>query len=299
MVNGSSAIIQNSTIAYNTASYGGGISRSLTSGTVTVKNSIIALNSASGAGANCHLPINISSYNIIGDTSGCTVTAGSGDQLNVNPQINEILTGSRQTHALLTGSPAINAGTSTDCPIIDQRGVVRDGACDIGAFEYTIPGSAASISMLSGSGQRAAPTLSFLNPLKVGVYDGLGSPINGVSVVFTAPGSGASGTFQDTNTNTTTVNTNTYGVAISPFFTANSVLGAYIISASTAGVGTTVDFNLQNVTWYVSTTGLDSHSCSTPADPCQTIQGAVTKAVSGDRINVAAEPTLQPVEPRW
>ncbi len=35
---------------------------------------------------------------------------------------------------LLPGSPAINAGSS--CPATDQRGFARNGACDIGAFEF-------------------------------------------------------------------------------------------------------------------------------------------------------------------
>lgn len=52
--------------------------------------------------------------------------------------------GPTQTHALLTGSPAIDHGTGVtsatffDCPAVDQRGVARPQAahCDIGAFEY-------------------------------------------------------------------------------------------------------------------------------------------------------------------
>jgi predicted outer membrane repeat protein len=48
------------------------------------------------------------------------------------------------TYALLTGSPAINAGHPFSCPPIDQRGYPRpaDGSltgeprCDIGAFEF-------------------------------------------------------------------------------------------------------------------------------------------------------------------
>ena len=39
------------------------------------------------------------------------------------------------THALLPGSPAIDAGDTAVCPTEDQRGVVRDAACDVGAFE--------------------------------------------------------------------------------------------------------------------------------------------------------------------
>ena len=40
------------------------------------------------------------------------------------------------THALLAGSPAIDAGDTAVCPATDQRGVARDAACDVGAFEF-------------------------------------------------------------------------------------------------------------------------------------------------------------------
>lgn len=40
--------------------------------------------------------------------------------------------------------------------------------------------------------------------------------------------------------------------------------------------------------WYVATTGNDAADCMAPLTPCMTIQAAVTKASSGDTINVAA-----------
>lgn len=40
------------------------------------------------------------------------------------------------THALLSGSAAIDAADATICPATDQRGIPRDAFCDIGAFEY-------------------------------------------------------------------------------------------------------------------------------------------------------------------
>ena len=42
------------------------------------------------------------------------------------------------THALLAGSPAIDAADDGVCPATDQRGVPRPqgAACDVGAFEY-------------------------------------------------------------------------------------------------------------------------------------------------------------------
>ncbi len=45
--------------------------------------------------------------------------------------------------------------------------------------------------------------------------------------------------------------------------------------------------NLDGNTWYVATTGSDTNSCSTVASPCGTINGAMTKAASGDTIKVA------------
>ncbi|MGI0015290.1 MAG: choice-of-anchor Q domain-containing protein, partial [Nitrososphaera sp.] len=44
--------------------------------------------------------------------------------------------GSTLTHALLAGSPATDTGTNASCPLTDQRGYVRDAACDKGAYEY-------------------------------------------------------------------------------------------------------------------------------------------------------------------
>jgi hypothetical protein len=45
--------------------------------------------------------------------------------------------GPTPTHALLIGSPAIDAGTAEGCPATDQRGVLRPQgkACDMGSLE--------------------------------------------------------------------------------------------------------------------------------------------------------------------
>jgi hypothetical protein len=51
------------------------------------------------------------------------------------------------THALQTGSPAIDAGNPSGCAdqnsvdlTTDQRGYARIGICDMGAYEYDSPG---------------------------------------------------------------------------------------------------------------------------------------------------------------
>jgi len=46
--------------------------------------------------------------------------------------------GPTRTHALLVGSPAIDAANPAFCPPVDQRSAVRDAACDIGAFEFGV-----------------------------------------------------------------------------------------------------------------------------------------------------------------
>lgn len=66
---------------------------------------------------------------------------GSGD-LNANPSLGALgyNGGPLETEALLTGSPAINAGLNSSCPTDDERGYTRitasDPTCDIGAYEF-------------------------------------------------------------------------------------------------------------------------------------------------------------------
>ena len=72
---------------------------------------------------------------------------GIGDLNQTNPLLGPLdyYGGHTPTHSILYNSPAIDAGSPTDCPATDQRGVIRpidgDGdnnpICDMGAFEYT------------------------------------------------------------------------------------------------------------------------------------------------------------------
>jgi len=81
-------------------------------------------------------------YNLSSDDGGGYLT-GPGDQINTAPMIGPLQDNGRPTltHALLPGSPAINAGDPnfTPPPIYDQRGSpyvrVFNGRIDIGSFE--------------------------------------------------------------------------------------------------------------------------------------------------------------------
>ena len=277
--------LNNVTISNNTGDSAGGI---LNTGSVSINNSIVALNSYTSAfypNPDCAGTLTSNGNNIIGDISGCTVTAVSGDQFNTNPMLGPFLS-AQGYYPLLPGSPAINAGNPATCLPSDQRGVARVGVCDIGSYEFAVPGSAASLVVISGSNQRATPMFAFLNPLKAIALDSAGTPVPNVNVTFTAPGSGASGTFTSTGTNTMSVLTDTGGIATTSAFTANGQLGAYVVTASASGAGS-VNFNLENAAWYVSSSGNDSNSCSLPASPCLTINGTMGKAFSGETIFVA------------
>lgn len=75
-------------------------------------------------------------HNLVQDDS---CAPAESDLIGVDPLLGPLADngGPTLTHALLTGSPAINAGDDALCPSIDQRGIARPQGdhCDIGAYE--------------------------------------------------------------------------------------------------------------------------------------------------------------------
>ena len=125
--------LTNTTINNNTASGdGGGIFDQ--GGTATLKNTIV---SNSPSGGDCSGIITSSGHNL--DSDGSCGLTGTGDLSSTNPLLGSLADngGSTLTHALLPGSPAIDAGDDTAAPPTDQRGVARPkgAASDIGAYE--------------------------------------------------------------------------------------------------------------------------------------------------------------------
>jgi CSLREA domain-containing protein len=158
--------VQNSTFSGNSAGvYGGGLANY---GTSTVRNSTLSDNSAgtygggifnvstlqlyntlianSPTGGDCHSAggtiatndHNLLQSTLITDTCGLTNGAG-GSLIGVDPLPDPLADngGATWTHALLPGSPALDAGNNATCLTTDQRGVTRPqgAACDIGAYE--------------------------------------------------------------------------------------------------------------------------------------------------------------------
>ena len=125
---GGTAELTHVTVAYNTATRaGGGLAANVS--TVSATNTIIAGNSAPNQNDVWGNLAPASSFNLLNQSAA---TAGL-DTLGDNG-------GLTQTVALLTGSPALDAGTNTVAlPEFDQRGTgfdrIAGGGVDIGAFE--------------------------------------------------------------------------------------------------------------------------------------------------------------------
>ena len=107
-------------------------------------------------------------------------------------------------------------------------------------------GSPASVAASAGSGQSALINNSFTTALQATVTDANGNAVSGVTVTFTAPGTGsASGTFAG-GVSTATANTNGLGVATAPTFTADGVAGSFQMTASVSGVSSPASYSLTN-----------------------------------------------------
>jgi len=180
--NRASLSVENSTISHNSASNNGGGIYNAAGGTfssagVTVINSTLSGNSANANGGGiCNLAagggfatlvlgntilnagtlgenifneaatVNSVGYNMSSDDGGGLLT-GSGDHINTDPVLGPLQDngGLTLTHALLPGSPGINAGAPsfTPPPFYDQRGTgfdrIVNGRIDIGSFEVQAP----------------------------------------------------------------------------------------------------------------------------------------------------------------
>lgn len=154
-------VLENCTITANkdNSGAGGGGIRVFT-GTVTLRNTIVAGNTTTTA-ANGHDLHNLSPFGVMpvhafnslfGRLTSTAVLATDVNNLKgtnaapLDPKLGALKNngGPTATHALLAGSPAINAGGHfSGAPTVDQRGAGFnrriDGTTDIGAVEYQPP----------------------------------------------------------------------------------------------------------------------------------------------------------------
>ncbi len=155
-----------------------------------------------------------------------------------------------------TPSPTANVlippgGTSTTLRVVGGKaGVATITASGFGYSPATIgvqvgggAGGTSTITAAGGTPQSTPTNTLFASPLVAAVTSG-GSPAVGVPVTFTAPAVGPSALFAGATS--VTVMTNSMGLAMSPFFMANSIPGSYSVLASTPSAASPAVFSLTN-----------------------------------------------------
>jgi CSLREA domain-containing protein len=239
---------------------------------VTLKNTIVSGNTSGGLPFDIEGIVNASSsFNLIGTGGGLTNGVSSNIVGVNNPQIGPLAnnTGATQTHALLTGSPAIDKGSAVSGITTDQRGSTRpidnpsvpnatggDGS-DIGAFELnstiaapTFISANNALFQVSTPGSFTITTLG--NPTPTISLSGGTLPTgvtfvnngNGTATLSGTPAANAGGTYQliftasnGINPNATQNFTLTVGVPIS--FT-NSPFATFLVGAANNYTITTI-----------------------------------------------------------
>jgi CSLREA domain-containing protein len=146
---GATVVVTNSTVAFNSARIrGGGVHQAdglENPNGVLLANALVGRNTAP-AGPDV-LGSFGARFSLIGDGTGSDIANTDGNRVGnvtpngspIDPKLGPLAAngGPTLTHALLPGSPAIDAAGSADCPGKDQRGVNRPqgAACDIGSYE--------------------------------------------------------------------------------------------------------------------------------------------------------------------
>jgi predicted outer membrane repeat protein len=139
-----SATLTASTFSDNSANHGGGLFND-DAGMLSVQNTIVAGNS-SDSGPDLSGPVDSgSSYNLVGSDDGSLSGISDGVNHNqigttdnpIDPGLAALADYGGPTHtlALLANSPALDAGDPSLGGTPDQRGVVRSGGVNIGAFQ--------------------------------------------------------------------------------------------------------------------------------------------------------------------
>jgi parallel beta-helix repeat protein len=218
----STTTLNNCTVSGNCVTGGAG-GLSLTFSTATLTNTIVAANTAGGNPSDIDgYPEGVnasSSYNLIGPGgSGGLIDGINHNQVGVaNPGLGSLGDhgGPTQTIDLLGGSPALNAGDPAQLGLADQRGVVRSGGVNIGAFRASASAFVVSAPDIVQSGVPFDVTVTAVDPFRqvaVG-YTGtvtFGTTDSGPGVVLPADyafvsDDGGMHTFTDTGLGETTL----------------------------------------------------------------------------------------------
>lgn len=185
--------VVDATIVGNTAGGAGGglLSESTDGASFSVRNTIVATNTAS-TGADCAGAVESQGYNLFLATAGCTVSGQTPlDIVGLDPMLGPLADngGPTFTHEPMAGSPAVDAGQSD--ATVDQRGFARNvGTTDIGSVERgagTVsanePAAPAEFALATSSPNPARGeasvrfTLAEAAPTTLTLYDALGRTV--------------------------------------------------------------------------------------------------------------------------
>ena len=140
------------------------------------------------------------------------------------------------------------------------------------------------IVVAGGSGQSTQLGKPFGSPFQVALANTNGCPLTGnlagVNIVFSAPGSGASGLFSSTGTNQAVVGTDAQGTATAPAFTANDTVGSYTIAAHSdyGTVGFSVTNTAAGIPTAIVATGTADQQALVNSQYAQPLQARATDA---------------------
>jgi CSLREA domain-containing protein len=190
-------ITDNTGVGNNIGSFRGGGIQTTADATTVMKNSIVAGNDGGAGPDDCVGPLTgDSKYNLIGDTTDCTITSFiSTYLLDLEPLLGPLTNNGATTvtHNLGGLSPARESAYGFPPPAInaceshDQRGVPRPqgaGECDMGALEVT-----SETSFITGFVLVDATTDTDIRPLRHGDFLDLNTLPAQISVRATTSGS--------------------------------------------------------------------------------------------------------------
>ena len=149
------------------------------------------------------------------------------------------------------------------------------------------PGPASVITAVAGNNQSTPISTTFATALSAKVTDANNNPISGEVVTFTAPISGASGTFGNAS-NIYIAATDASGIVTTTAFTANSVAGSYAVTANFGSVAT-ASFNLTN------TVGAAANFITTGGGQSATVNTAFSQPLSVKLTDAGSNPIISTV----
>src|SRR5262249_32661068 len=148
------------------------------------------------------------------------------------------------TSAQYDGNYTLIYRASSAGQTLTVRWTMSSGAGNVALNAAALSAPSGSVTATGGTPQSTAINTAFATALQATVRDASNNPVSGVTVTFTAPGSGASANFSGSLTATAT--TNSSGVATASALTANGTAGSYTVTGSASGVPTPANYNLTN-----------------------------------------------------